>query len=109
MKKEISATTAVPTNKCKCEVCGKIGLGGFHGFFIDGDVKYFCHDHKSYAPIKRGSWGIWDSQGKLRDRAWLDKKLNMTRSDKAWEEDIKSRRQVSPTEIGRFNGSKRVE
>lgn len=36
--------------------------------------------------------GIFDAQGKRRDRDWLRDKLEMTSHEKKWKADIKSRR-----------------
>lgn len=38
---------------------------------------------------------IVDATGKVRDRIWLNNKLEMTRTDKSWEADIK-RRKLTP-------------
>lgn len=49
-----------------------------------------------------GQRGIYDATGKPRDRIWLQDKLEMTSSDKKWEEDIKSRKRMPDGTIRRF-------
>lgn len=46
--------------------------------------------------------GIFDATGKRRDRDWLRDKLEMTRTDKRWKEDIMSRRRMPDGSIRRI-------
>lgn len=87
---------------CVCDICQKEGIHGFRGYVIEGKVKYYCPDHVSQAPIKRGSY-IVDATGKFRDRVWLNNKLEMTRTEKNWHRDIKSRRIAKDGTVYRKN------
>ena len=87
---------------CKCVICGKEGFHGFKAFYIEGSVKEYCPEHISQAPVK-GEGHIIDATGKRRDRVWLNNKLEMTRTDKAWKKDIMSRRKTPNGEVYRAN------
>ena len=55
--------------------------------------KVVCKNCKYEAGEKTGQRrGIYDATGRLRDRDWLRNKLEITRTEKKWHEDIKSRK-----------------
>lgn len=80
--------------KITCSICKKKGFNGYKAYYIDGVVRSYCPSHASDAPIQRGYRGIYDRNGNPKDREWLNHKLWMTRSDRNWEKDIKSRKIV---------------
>ncbi len=79
---------------CKCSICNKKGFHGYKAFVIDGVIKEYCPEHVSQAPIRK-EMHITDATGKVRDRVWLNNKLEITRTEKSWKKDIQSRR-VAP-------------
>lgn len=89
--------------KLTCAICKTKGVQGFRGFYIEGEVRYYCGQHVSEAPVRHGRRGVWDATGTQRDRNWLNKKLELTKSEKNWHNDIKSRKVLPTGEVARFS------
>lgn len=88
--------------KCKKEV-GKDRQYCPECFF---NIGFF--EHFGYEQPEDGDRAIFDANGQRRDRFWLNKKLDMTRNEKVWKEDMRSRRTLPDGSIGRFKNGKRV-
>lgn len=87
----------------KCSMCKNKGVMGFKGFYVKGEVKYYCPTHVTYAPVDKGTRGIYDELGKPRDREWLNNKLELTRNEKTWHKDIKDRKVLPDGTVARID------
>lgn len=77
-----------------CDECGKTGSRKW----VRLDGKWYCDDCKTSPNRSR----ILDAQGRVRDREWLNNKLDYTRTEKKWHDDIKARRTMPDGSVGRF-------
>lgn len=85
----------------KCHACkGKLDKHNMTGVY-DNDLKKVVWYHKSGCFINKKN-RILDANGNIRDRTWLNRKLEITRTDAKWKADIKSRRTLPNGTVGRF-------
>ena len=88
----------------KCKDCkSKIDKYSFRAMWNKESkaVEYFCVSCANRRNPKNNA--IVDSKGNRRDRMWLQNKLDMTKNESTWHDDIKGRKVMPDGSVARFN------